>query len=52
MEQKYLPIVDGAPPQIIHLILVDLDLARADTTRSYTIEQIVEGVIRHECFPK
>lgn len=45
----YKPVVEGGNPHLLTLIVHELDIARADTVNSYTIESIVNGVIDREC---
>jgi hypothetical protein len=49
MERLYQPVAGAKIPPLVDAILDDLRLARADESRNYTIEQIVEGVIRRDC---
>lgn len=49
METLYKPREKGTAPPLVTLIFNDLDRARADSSRNYSIEGIVQGVIEREC---
>lgn len=48
----YAPAPDGSGKPLIRYVINDIDTAALDTTRSYTIEGIVENIVDRECSPK
>lgn len=49
MENLYLPVIEGAGPHLINLILHELDIASQNSNRNFNVENIVQGVIEREC---